>query len=195
MLERVTVEARAALSDADALVVRAALETCLTLRDERIPDDHDARLLHPARTIRILIADTECRSAAALAAAAFVDSEHPDLVPPFGFVAARHGLVDESAVRDVLQSVPLPSAGHDDLLERLVTAPADAAVVALAERLDQVRHLHLRPELPWEEHHAEVRAVYFPAAQRLAPVLARRLHRWADAFERRLLLRHRPDLQ
>ena len=195
MLDRVTAEARAVLTEEDALLVRAALEPCLAERDVRIADDHDTRLLHPARTIRVLIADAQCRNAAALAAAAFVDTADPDLVPPFDFVAPHHGRIDVYAVRAVLSQVPVPVAGSDDLLERLVTAPADAAVVALAERLDQVRHLHLRPELPWEEHYAQVREVYFPAAQRLAPGLARRMHRWADAFERRLLLRRRPDLQ
>jgi hypothetical protein len=193
MLERVTAEARGVLPEADALFVRAALETCLTFRDDRIENDHDSRLLHPARTLRVLIADAGCRSADALAAAAFVDTVDADLVPKFGSGAPQQGRFD--AAREILVNVPVPGTDSDDLRERLVTAPVDAAVVAIAERLDQVRHLHLRPELPWEEHYAQVREVYFPVARRLAPGLARRLHRWADAFERRLLLRRPPDLQ
>ena len=53
----------------------------LSARDTAIEDDHDPRSLHPARTIRVAIADGRCDDPGALAAAAFVDSIDAYLVP------------------------------------------------------------------------------------------------------------------
>jgi hypothetical protein len=193
MLDRVTSEAAAVLAPDDTALVRASLERCLDFRDDRIDDDHDPRLLHPARTIRILIADAACRDADALAAAPWVDSIDAELVPSFDGVPADAGAraIDVAAsIRDV----PLPGDDDGDLLERLVCAPPVAALIALAERLDQVRHVHLRPGLSSQSHLDQVRAVYAPAARRIAPALGRRFDRWADALERRLLLRRAAGL-
>jgi hypothetical protein len=178
MLERVTLEARAVLSEAEAAAVHDALAQSLSHRDAHIDNDHDPRYLHPARTIRILISDGECRSAAALAAAAFVDTIDTALAP------AATG----AALIRLTDAVPRPDRDGDQLLERLVTADADAGLIAIAERLDHARHLHLRSDLDWPSFHASIRAAYGPAARRLSARIARRLDRWADAFERRLII-------
>lgn len=181
MVDRVAIEAGAVLDDAGLALVRAAVQAALEPRDAQIENDHDPRCLAPARTVRIMLADTTCRDCDALAAAAFVDSVD-------GFGGNTAVLTDRAAV--LLESVPLPMSQDDDsLLERLVSAPPAAAVIALAERLDQARHLHLRQDLPWDAVLASVRAAYIPAARRAAPLLEQRLARWADAFDRRLLLR------
>jgi hypothetical protein len=184
MLDRASAEAAAVL-DADGTArVHRALSAALAHRQAVIDDDHDPRTLLPARTIRILVADAGCRSADALAAAAFVDSVEPHLAPDAA-------LLDEAAAR-LRAAVPLPAAADAPdvgMLERLVTAEPECAIVAIAERLDQARHLHQRANGSWAAFHAGIRADYVPAARRLAPMLARRLERWADAFERRLLLR------
>lgn len=192
MIERVAIETRAVLSDAAAEIIRGALIESLTLRDAIVEDDHDSRYLHPARTIRIMIADGECRSVDALAAAAFVDTVDRELVPP-----------PPDRLHAITAAVPAPFAGepdagepdaeepdpHDDqLLERLVTADIHVGLIAVAERLDHARHIHLRNDIDRPSFHAEVRSVYAPAARRIAAPIARRLDRWADAFERRLIL-------
>lgn len=179
MIERVTIEARTVLPDAMANIVRGALIESLALRDATVEDDHDPRYLHPARTIRIMIADGECRSVDALAAAAFVDTVDTQLQPPA-----------PDRLRHLIEAVPSPATERDELLERLITADIHAALIAVAERLDQARHIHLRRDIDWPSFHAEVRAVYAPAARRIAAPVARRLDRWADAFERRLILPH-----
>jgi (p)ppGpp synthase/HD superfamily hydrolase len=178
MIERVTIEARSVLDRSDANIVRGALTEALALRDARIEDDHDPRYLHPARTIRILIADGDCRSVETLAAAAFVDTIDRELAPAPPTVP----------LRDFVEAVPRPDRDADLLLERIVTAEHDVALVALAERLDHARQLHMRAAPAWPAFHAEVRAVYIPAARRVAAQIARRLERWADAFERRLIM-------
>jgi hypothetical protein len=191
MATRVWAEAGGVMSAGDAALVRDAVHAALARRDAALDDDHDPRCLLPGRVVRILIADAACRDADALCAAAFVDSVDPHLVGDVG-------VLGEPAAR-LRAAVPLPAlpAGlpaaatgtepDDDLLERLVTAPATAALIAVAERLDQARHLHLRPELSWATVHAQVRDAYLPVAQRVSPRLAQRLQRWADAFERRRL--------
>lgn len=180
MLERVTIETRTVLSESDANIVRGALADALALRDAAIEDDHDPRYLHPARTIRILIADGECRSVSALAAAAFVDTVDPALAPE---APAR-------PLRLLVDAVPHPARDGDELLERIVTADIDVGLIAIAERLDHARHLHMRSDLDWPSFHGQVRSVYVPAARRLSALMSRRLERWADAFERRLILPH-----
>ncbi|HUF50592.1 MAG TPA: hypothetical protein VMN60_07165 [Longimicrobiales bacterium] len=181
MIERVHAEARAALSADDARCVRDAVAIAISAREPHVHDDHDPRYLHPGRTVRVLLMDTPLRAATALAAAALADSVDAALAAAPDAVGA--------AVAQLVNALPLPGAGDDDLLERLITADADAALAALAERLDQARHLHLRRDLDWDRFHASIRADYTPAARRLCPQLARRFERWADAFERRLLLR------
>lgn len=178
MLDRVTVEAQAVLPHAEASVVRGALAHALSIRDRTIEDDHDPRYLHPARTIRILIADGGCRDVTALVAAAFTDTVDPGLAPS----------PPTAALRSFVAAIPRPDVGKDDLLERLVIADPAVALVALVERLDHARHIHLRDDLPWPPFHADIRSIYLPAARRFSPVIARRLEHWADAFERRLIL-------
>ncbi|HSK20450.1 MAG TPA: hypothetical protein VK912_14955 [Longimicrobiales bacterium] len=178
MLERVTIEARAALPAAGANIVRGALAESLARRDAAIDDDHDPRYLHPARTIRIMIADGDCRSVDALAAAAFVDTVDPTLAPA----------PPAERLRAIVTEVPRPEDAGDELLERIVTADLDVALITVAERLDHARHIHLRSDIDRAAFHAQIRATYVPAARRVSARIARRLDRWADAFERRLIL-------
>jgi (p)ppGpp synthase/HD superfamily hydrolase len=185
MVRRVGVEAAARLGEQDAVCVRAAVALALAYRDARIDDDHDSRCLHPARTVLILLADTTLRSPAALAAAAFVDSVDNALVP----AAAELERVAGSNAAALLADVPAHVADPEALLERVISADENAALVALAERLDHARHLHLRPDLDWQTFHQGIRDVYVPSAGRLSPPLQRRLDRWAEAFGRRLLYR------
>jgi hypothetical protein len=183
MTGRVRLEAGAALGDADAGRVTAAVAAALAHRDGQLPDDHDPRCLHPARTVLILLADTDCRDPAVLAAASFVETVDSALAAPAPALLDAFGA---SAVRE-LEAVPLPSLSGERLLEDLVCAPRNTALAALAERLDQVRHLHLRPDLDWHAFHASAEDVYVPAAARVAPVLCGRFERWVEAFRRRLL--------
>ena len=178
MLERVTIEARAVLPEPAAAIVRGALAESLELRDARVADDHDPRYLHPARTIRILIADGECRSIDALAAAAFVDTIDHALAPA----------PPTPSLARIVDAIPRPVLHGEELLERLVSTDTHTGLVAVAERLDHARHLHMRADLDWPSFHSEVRSVYAPAARRYSALIARRFDRWADAFERRLIM-------
>jgi hypothetical protein len=77
--------------------------------------------------------------------------------------------------------------GDERLLERLVTLGRPSQLVALAERLDQLRHAHLRQDRDW--WHAifdEAEAVWVPVAERTHPRLADRFRHWRRTFARRL---------
>jgi (p)ppGpp synthase/HD superfamily hydrolase len=213
MVERVSLEAARAIGQVDADRVRRAVAAALAARDPLLEDDHDPRLLHPARTVLILLSDAACRDPEVLAAGAFTESIDVAL-------RAELSLLEDAAgpgARRVAEAVPGAGSGSglgsgsgsgsgfwggegsgsgsgaglgtEVLMELLVTAPAEAALVAVAERLDHARHLHLRPDLPWREVHATVETVYAPVAARLSPVLGRRLDRWAEAFRSRRLLK------
>lgn len=185
MVDRVGAEAEPFMPREETQRLQDAVRGALLFRDPQLEDDHDTRLLHPARTVLILLRDASCRSVDVLAAAAFAESVDADLAPPLTALSRAAG----AGAVAIAAAVPLPGG---ELLERLVTADDDVAVAALAERLDQVRHLHLRPELPWHRMHAEVEEVYMPVAHRLSPPLGRRFERWAEAFRRRLMLRPQP---
>jgi (p)ppGpp synthase/HD superfamily hydrolase len=180
MIERVTLECRAVLAHDDVARIRAAVTAALRVRDRALAAEHDPRCLHPARTVLILLADVACREADVLAAAAFVESL-PATLP-----RADDACLTPRA-RTLLAAVPLPVPGVGDLLERLVTAEPAATLIALAERLDHARHLHLMSDVAAASFHADIQAVYLPVAARSCPPLARRLERWAGAFARRRL--------
>ena len=180
MVARVRDEARALVGEADAALVADAVQRALAHRESHVTDDHDPRYLHPARTVRILLADVALRDANALAAAGVFESLDRQLALPLAAL--------EPNFAAVVASIPLPQAGADDVLEQLIVAEPDMAIAALAERLDHARHLHMRDDLDWPSFHAAIRAAWIPAARRVAPSLARRYEHWADAFERRLVI-------
>jgi hypothetical protein len=180
MIERVTLECKGVLAYDDVGFLRAALDATLRARDETFASEHDPRLLHPARTVLILLSDAACRDRDVLTAAAFVESL------PSGTTSADVAVLTPRA-RALLAAVPLPEHGADELLERLLTVEPDATHIALAERLDHARHLHLMSDVAAAPFHAGIEAVYLPVAARTCPPLARRLERWARAFARRRL--------
>lgn len=197
MVERVGLEAARALEQREVHRIQEAVRVALLRRDPLLEDDHDTRLLHPGRTVLILFRDAGVRSADVLAAAAFVESLDRELAADASLLEQVAG----SGAARLAADVPLPAQdppgaraaelaeADDALLERIVTAAPEAALVALAERLDHARHVHLRPELDWERWLRQVEAVYAPAAARLCHALGGRYVNWAEAFRRRLLLR------
>jgi hypothetical protein len=84
-----------------------------------------------------------------------------------------------------LNSVPLP--GSEDFVERLITLARPVALAAAVERLDHLRHEHLRePTIPWPELVREVEGAWLPFVQRISPKLARQYAHWLRVFRRRL---------
>lgn len=197
MVERVSLEVGYSMSPAAGARVADAVRNALAPRDAALDDDHDPRLLHPARTVLILLSDDGCRDADVLCAAAFAESLDEVLrADPSGLEVRLGGrttrlalAVPRPANAGVLTDAAGAAEGEDDLLERLVSAEPAAAVVALAEMLDHARHLHLRPALNWGAIHRLVNDAYVPAAARLSPLVGRRLQRWSEAFGTRRLLR------
>jgi (p)ppGpp synthase/HD superfamily hydrolase len=60
--------------------------------------------------------------------------------------------------------------------------------IALAERLDQLRHAHLWPDPERRRRaHQEALSVYSPLAERASPKLARRYAWWCSMFARKYL--------
>ena len=150
----------------------ASLERLRVLRNE----EH-FETLHPARSILILLDDVGIVDADVLAAAASVESEHADL---------RIEPANQLAV-----DTPLSDAG-ETLLEALIVASDEVRLIALAERLDHARHLHLRDPSSWARFHELARTVYAPVARRTHPRLEQRFDRWCEMFGSRFLGGARP---
>src|SRR5512146_1237365 len=122
-----------------------AYRTAIEIRTPVLRDIFHRELLHPARTALILLDDACCRNATLLAAAALVETEHPALRVPAS--RARTDLGDRAAA--LMSAVPIPAEAGAALVEQLVTAEEDVALIAVAERLDHARHLHFRERAVW----------------------------------------------
>lgn len=170
--------------------IEVALDAALAVRVARLDDDHDPAYLHPGRTVLILLEDVGIVDPAVLSAAALAETLQPELAAPApddpALVPASLALLDE---------VPIPARDGERLLEHLVTASEGARLIALAERLDHARHLHLTDRSRWAAIHAETCEVYLPVAVRTDATLARRLRRWCDAFAERFLKEGGPRLR
>lgn len=158
-----------------------ALDLAMEPRVASIDDDHDAAYLHPGRTVLVLLHDVGDVPVEALCAAAVHESERADL--RVSLDAVRRALAGD--VAETVAALPLP--GDERLLERLVTLDRPSLLAALAERLDQLRHAHLRDDPGWwRTIFDEAEAVWVPVAERTHPRLSDRFGHWQRTFARRL---------
>jgi (p)ppGpp synthase/HD superfamily hydrolase len=184
VLERLARAAEAAgVPDAGARRVTDALALSLERRARHFRDPQHTDFLHPARTALILLHDTPLTDADALTAAVLFDSERRALT----FDADEAAGIGGERAGGMIAALPIPAEAADLLLERLVAADEAVRLIALAERLDHVRRLHLRPTEWWQAVHDEIEAVYLPVAERTDATLARRFRWWADMFAERYL--------
>jgi Xaa-Pro aminopeptidase len=186
MAERVLRTAReGGAADLPMLERAHALAMEPRLRAEVGAHHHD--LLHPGRTALILLLDTREVRSHVLAAAVLAESERTELAAAREDVLRGLGNAEGARVVEVLDAVPSPNAA--DLAERLLLAAEEVQLVAVAERLDQLRHAHLWDDL---EHaraaHRTAVDVYAAIAERVRPKLARRYDWWCRMFERNYLL-------
>ncbi len=148
-----------------------------------LDDDRHPLYLHPGRTMLILLRDVGVTDPVVLAAAAVTESEDPAFQVARSDVRAVLG--DE--VADLAGRIPMPDS--ERLMEDLITGDDRLRLVALAERLDHVRHAHMRDDVDdvWRRAtHAQARDVYMPIAERTHPRLAQRYRSWCRAFARKL---------
>ncbi len=170
------------LGSDDRRLLGRACALAMGPRVATLGDDHHPAYLHPGRSVLVILRDVGALPAGALAAAALRETEDTALRVP-------EGAIRSALPGDVLDAVrAMPSPGDPELLERLVGLPEAVAVASLAERLDHLRHLHLRDDLRdlRAERHAEAEAVWLPFAERVHPGLAVRFAHWARTFARRL---------
>lgn len=159
----------------------AAHTLAMEPRVDLLDDDHDPRFLHPGRTALILMRDVGVVEGGVLAAACLVESEEAR----FRIEADRIRQAVGDEVAEVVAAVPLPLS--EALAEELVTAGTTVRLVALAERLDQLRHVHLLgADAAWQAAALEqAQAIYLPVAERTNERLAGRYRHWCRAFARR----------
>ncbi len=138
-------------------------------------------ILHPARNALILLEHTACRDVRVLAAAALTETFDPTLRAP----AADKQALGADVVA-LAEAVPQTGDADDGLLEALLVAELDVVRIALADRLDHARHLHMRARPLWDDYYRQTVDVYLPVAARTEPELFLRFQRWASAFQRRL---------
>jgi len=170
------------LADEGIDLVSRAHALAMVPRVASLEDDHHPLYLHPGRTVLVLLRDAGVTDAGVLAAAALVESEDAEF-------RVEAGMVESEMGRTVLELVTaVPPADSDALAETLVAADPAVRLVAVAERLDHLRHAHLREDQAWRSRvHAQAVAVYQPIAERTDERLAGRYRHWRRSFERRFL--------
>lgn len=138
--------------------------------------------LHPGHTVLVLLRDAGVVDPVILCAAALTESEDAEL----RVARKRIGSEVGADVADLVEAVPMPR--REALMEEMVVAPEPVRLVALAERLDHLRHAHMRDAGDaWRRAvHEEAMRVYLPVAERTHPRLAARYRHWGRAFARRL---------
>jgi (p)ppGpp synthase/HD superfamily hydrolase len=146
-------------------------------------DDHHPDFLHPGRSALILLIDTGEARPEVLAAVMLTETERPAFAPERARIVAALGAGTGERVAAITGNVPPPDA--EDLAERLLLAHEDVQRVALAERLDHLRHAHLWPDVDERRRaHRQADEVYAGIAARVHPTLARRYARWCENFGR-----------
>ncbi|HSW28858.1 MAG TPA: hypothetical protein VLH75_05095 [Longimicrobiales bacterium] len=162
--------------------VSSAHALAMEHRAGALGDDRHPAFLHPGRSVLILLRDVGGVDPVTLAAAAVVESEDAELrIPP----SILHRVLGTD-VAALAGAVPMP--GGEGLAYDLVIAEERVRLVALAERLDHLRHGHLRDaDHAWRAAvHREAMAVYLPMAHRTHPRLAQRYEHWGRTFAKRL---------
>jgi len=186
MAGRVVATARRhGLAGDDAASLGIAFDRIVRERWPAIGDEHHPDHLHTARTALILLDDVGLVDRSALGAALLFDSLNPALVP----TAERAASIAGADAAGWLGALPPAGLDEAELIERLVTSDATTLHLALAERLDHARHLHMRDDVDRAAFHAGVTRVYLPLARRAGGPLHARFDRWATAFRRRHLHR------
>lgn len=172
------------------LVVEAH-HLAMEYRRRILEDEKHPGFLHPGRTALVLLRDAGERDPTCLAAGASVDTWWHRAEPSDEEVSAGVG-PDVARLR---AEVPRPgedpgSSDWDALTEALVLAEPEIRRLALAERLDHLRHLHLlgpgdgiNPNRTAAEHHM-ASTVYLPLAARTHRTLERRYRHWCRVFGR-----------
>ncbi len=163
-------------------LIGTALGTAMARRVAAIDDDHDPDYLHPGRTVVVLMDDVGLVDPVALAAAGVLDTRRGDLEPSDREVTEHVS----AAVTAFRNAVPRP--GSDTLLEDLLAGEPIVVLVALAERLDQIRHAHMWGDLAEARTaHQEASEVYLKMAERTHARLAARYTSWCRNFGERYL--------
>ena len=167
----------------DVEAVDRVHELAMQPRVELLADDHHPAYLHPGRTALILLQDVGAVNVSAVILGLLHESADVKLRPAATQIAEALG--GEASVSG-LAAIPRP--GDERLVERLVALGPGSALAALAERLDHLRHLHMRPDLidTWADTHAEVTSAWLPFAQRTHRKLAVRYAHWGRTFVKRI---------
>jgi hypothetical protein len=176
---------------ADLEGLRGAYKAALAPRErglEALADERRPALLHPGRTVLILVEDVMEVDPRVLAVGALAESRDLQLRASrsAAFTALRSFEFGQEAC-GWWEGLPFPewslAEGHDEtdgtLLEALVTAEGAVQRVVLAEALDHLRHAHR-----WDSPESRNRAVELaervlhPISARVHPNLARRYAWW-----------------
>jgi len=173
---------RTGVEEAEANVVERVFRLAMAPRVAQLDDDHHPAYLHPGRSVLILLQDVGEVDPTVLTLAALHESVDVNLSTAPELIAEVLG----ASASEALESIPLP--GDERLVERLATLAPGVRLAALSERLDHLRHLHMRPDLieHWAATHEEVVYAWLPFAERTHPQVARRYAHWTRLFARRL---------
>lgn len=170
------------LAEDEVSALAGAHALAMAPRVDVLDDDHHPAYLHPGRSALILLRDVGRVDVSVLVVAALHESLDAHLRVGAEELEEQVG----PAASEALASIPRP--GDERLVERLLALGPGLSLAALAERLDHLRHLHVRADLVdlWPDSHQEVMEAWLPFAHRVHPKLAVRYAHWARTFVKRI---------
>lgn len=177
---------RRGFTGADVVRIGRALDVAMAKRVLLIADDHDPAYLHPGRTALVLLHDVADVSPRAVVFGALLESRDRQYEPDAARVPE---VIDPSDLEPWTALTEAMGRGLpiEDLAADLVVLEPVLLVAVLAERLDHLRHEHLRPpRTSWAALVDEAERLWGPLADRVAPTLSRRYRHWIRTFRRRL---------
>jgi hypothetical protein len=178
MAERLALTARrAGITEAGVTRIVDAFSVAMLPRDQHLGAEHHPDYLHPGRTAVILMEDLGFADPLLIAAGTLLESLYPELSAA-GTDAEAQALVE---------TIPTPTRDGELLLELLLAADPSIRRIALAERLDHVRRLHLREPEGWHSLLRETTTIYLALARMTDHTLARRFEWWCRVFQERFL--------
>lgn len=167
------------LPQKDVELLATAHALAMAPRVAALSDDHDPAYLHPGRTAAILLDDLAMLDAGWVAAGMLLDTGRPDL-------EAQDEVLQELPPELLERRCSLPRPGSETLVEDLLSLQPVALNVALAERLDHLRHIHLWADVDAAARvYAHAAESYSRVAARSHPKLARRYAWWTRTFGRK----------
>jgi len=172
--------------EADLDLVEKAYRLAREVHAGQKRDEGTDYFIHPLRVTYLLLEELKITDPKVLSAALLHDVLEDGQIS-YAALEEAFGKQIADLVEVLTKGEVAPHTSKEErdrlYLERIKEAPPEARWIKLADRLDNVRYLHLSPSLEKQlKYYRETCEKYVPLAKEVSPYLYDQLVRWADKF-------------